>query len=252
MSEDGGAIEREFCDQCAQDLSVLSSLHLNELSRDDLEALSRMPFADRLGLVLDSSQARAGLGLIDEGLTEVAGLGAARALDLLAADYAAIYLTHQHRSSPLESVWLDDDHLMLQRPMFEIRRWYQKYGLTTLNWRVVPDDHLAVQLAFVERVLRNDEAEARDRLEETARFLDEHLLRWVGLFAEGVARRADTGFYAGLAILTWGYLEEYRGHVTALTGLARRRFDTDEGRDGARSSEDEEQVPYVPGAAPSW
>lgn len=53
----------------------------------------------------------------------------ASSVDELAADYAAIYLTHALRASPHESVWRDDDHLMLQGPTFAVRAFYRRHGV---------------------------------------------------------------------------------------------------------------------------
>ena len=39
--------------------------------------------------------------------------------DELAADFAAIYLTHGLSASPYESVWLDEEGLAMQGPMFQ-------------------------------------------------------------------------------------------------------------------------------------
>jgi len=38
----------------------------------------------------------------------------------LAADFAAIYLNHSIQASPCESVWLDEEGLMRQQPMFKV------------------------------------------------------------------------------------------------------------------------------------
>ena len=43
----------------------------------------------------------------------------AATLDELAADFAAIYLNNAYGASPYESVWLHDEHLACQQPMFD-------------------------------------------------------------------------------------------------------------------------------------
>jgi TorA maturation chaperone TorD len=138
-------------------------------------------------------------------------------LEELACDYAGIYLTHQCGVSPCESPWLDEDHLERQQPMFDVRDWYHHHGMQAKDWRKRPDDHLATQLVFVAHLMRSPQVP----LSEAAHFLDEHLLKWLGSFAQKVAPRCATPFYAGLTMLSAAYLEELRDMIEALTGLDR-------------------------------
>ena len=50
--------------------------------------------------------------------------------DDLDADFAGIYLTHALRASPCESVWLDEENLMMQGPSFAVRDCYRRHGLS--------------------------------------------------------------------------------------------------------------------------
>jgi TorA maturation chaperone TorD len=121
---------------------------------------------------------------------------AARCTDDLAADYAGIYLTHAMRAAPYESVWRDEDQLMMQAPTFAVREFYTRHGVVVQNWRHQPDDHLSHELRFVALLLERGERR------EAARFLRTHLLVWLPMFTEKVAQRAETRFYADLATLT--------------------------------------------------
>ena len=68
-------------------------------------------------------------------LADLPAVPDAKTLDDLAADYAAIYLNNSLGASPYESVWLDDDHLACQRPMFELREIYAEAGFKAVDWR---------------------------------------------------------------------------------------------------------------------
>ena len=57
-------------------------------------------------------------------------------LDEMAADFADAYLTHGFRAAPTGSVWMTEDHLERQQPMFAVRDWYAHYGLTVPDWRL--------------------------------------------------------------------------------------------------------------------
>jgi TorA maturation chaperone TorD len=139
----------------------------------------------------------------------------ANVLDELAVDFADIYLTFVARAAPTESPWLDPDHLERQEPMFAVRAYYRRHGLKVLDWSKRPDDHLVAQLLFLAHLFMSSDVAA---FREAARFLDEHLRRWIGRFAARVAQRCTTPFYAGLALLTAGYIEELRDLLSSLLG----------------------------------
>jgi TorA maturation chaperone TorD len=209
-----------------------------------------MGFPSSIALRLESPAGVAAL--------ELTGLGVADlrqdedALARYAADYADIYLTHGLRASPCESVWLDQESLAMQAPMFETRAWYRRFGLVVPDWRMRADDHLVFQLQFVAHLMGSVEGAA----DEAARFLDQHLLRWVDRFAARVSARCATPFYAGLADLTAAYVEELRDLLAEALGMPRPAPEALEQPAGGQANvEASVEVPaprYVPGTGPSW
>jgi len=191
----------------AEDLRALAWLHASERSPRVLAELHANGFPATLTLV---DKDDFWLRCMDRALAALAGApheGEGEALPAssendLAADFAAIYLTHALRASPCESVWRDEDHLMLQAPTFAVRAFYRRHGVQVANWRQRPDDHLATELEFVALLLE------RGELKEAARFLKAHLLVWLPSFANRVGQRAATPFYAALACLTLAACEQ--------------------------------------------
>lgn len=185
----------------AEDLRVLAWLHASERSPRVLIDLHTNGFPSTLTLVkqqdpwiLAMNQA---LGaLIPPHPRYSISESSAMVEDELASDFAAIYLTHALRASPHESVWRDEDHLMLQEPTFAVRAFYRRHGLQAFDWRQRADDHLVTELEFTATLLE------RKELKEAARFLKSHLLAWLPNFAARVGQRASTPFYAALAGLT--------------------------------------------------
>lgn len=234
----------------SEDLLMLALLHDRELDRELIHALWRDCYEDFLGLRLQGHRAVRALALLREGLTEIPTELRQPTLDRLAADYADIYLTYGLRASPCESVWLDDDNLTLQEPTFQVRAWYRRHGLSVTDWRKRSDDHLVYQLRFMAHLL-DGEGEGAD-LAEVARFMDEHPLRWVSQFAERVAARCDTRFYAGLALLTAAYLEELRDLLEEVTGITRPSAEALSALRAPSPGPGEREGPYLPGLAPSW
>lgn len=189
----------------AEDLSALAWLHEAERAPDLLVSLYDNGFPVTLCLLAADHPARLAM---DAALAALCGRGdgslPASSADELAADYAAIYLTHGLRAAPYESVWLDEDHLIMQGPTFAVREFYRRHGVQVRDWRQMPDDHLSHELMFVATLLaRGDEREA-------ARFMGQHLMAWLPDFAHRIAQRAATPFYAALALLTLACAEQCR------------------------------------------
>jgi TorA maturation chaperone TorD len=185
----------------ADDARMLSALHAAELTAERWNELRGLQFPANFALRLKSGASLAPLFAFAFG--EWAATTPAP-LEVLATDFAAIYLTHQYRASPYESVWLDEEGLAMQRPMFELRDRYRHHGLAVENWRTRSEDHLACQLDFLAWLLEGQV------LGESTTFLDLHLLVWVDSFSRAVGARAETPFYVALARLTACWLDELR------------------------------------------
>lgn len=238
----------ELLQALAEDAALLCRLHDREPDGTLLANLGSVPAAEWLSLNLIGTDAQAAFTLLDDFLVKVAPSTLAETLDELAADYADLYLSFAKRVAPNESYWLTEDHIERQEPMFEVRKWYAHYGLKTRNWRKRADDHLVPEMEFVSELLR-DASDAG--LQDCARFMDEHLLRWSKDFLGGAALHAETPFYAGLALLTQSYLDALRDVLAGITGRGR------ETPHKALGSEYEKPTPgqpaaFVPGAAPGW
>ncbi|MEN8176794.1 MAG: molecular chaperone TorD family protein [Pseudomonadota bacterium] len=235
----------------AEDLRLIAVIHDREADTDLITRLKETGFPAGLGLKLASVRADESEALIREALDELASIPPDSVLDELAADYADIYLNHGIHASPCESVWTDEEGLICQQSMFQVREWYQKYGLSAANWRTRADDHLVIQLLFAAHLF--DDARSEDRLAEIATFLDEHLLRWVNDFAQRVAGRCATAFYAGAALLTAAYVEELRELMATVIGQPRPSAEEIEKRMRPKNEVVvAPPAPYVPGTSPSW
>jgi len=246
---EGEELLRDFRAAVSADLTDLAALHDREV---DAQALERLRLANEQGLLrlrLVNEGSRAALFLLDEALRDLPAEIGGDLLDDLAADYADIYLNYGLRAAPNESIWLDEDNLAMQAPMFEVRSLYQRHGLQVPDWRRRADDHLVHELQFLAHLL---DPEAGDTLGEAAAFLDEHLLLWLPDFSARVAQRCATPFYAGLAAVTATYLDELRELLERILGQPRTpREEIEERRRRARES-DPAPSAFVPGSAPTW
>lgn len=239
----------ELREAVAQDLLVLAALHHMELDDALLAGLAEAGFPDGLGLRLLGEESGRALELMREALAELPRPLTPVLRDELAADYAAIYLTYAYQASPYESVWLDQENLAMQAPMFQVREFYRLFDLVAADWRTRPDDHLVLELQFLAALFRDSHPQA---LAEAARFLDSHLLRWLPRFGQRVAARCATPFYAGAARLSAAYCDELRDLLAEMLGEARPSAEEVEARMRPRPAPTVAPVPFVPGLAPSW
>ncbi len=232
----------------AEDLLGLALLHSEELDAERLGALRTAAFPLGLALRLETAEGREAVELCVQGLEDIPLSADPSTLDILAAEFADIYLNHTYQASPCESVWIDDEGLTMQEPMFQVRDWYRRHGFSVPDWRKRTDDHLVCQLHFIALALQEGVA-----WDEIARFMDEHLLRWIGGFAGRVRERAATRFYGGLALLTAAWLEEFRTLLEEITGEVRPTTEEiDRRMRPVREVPVAAPGPYVPGATPSW
>ncbi len=250
---DRAGLLREFCQAVAQDLAQLAVLHDTEADSLLIASLKQSAFPMSLGMKLESTPGHEALALMEEALARLPDPLGDREADELAADYAAIYLTHAYRASPNESVWVDEERLERQESMFEVRAWYSRYGVGAANWRKRADDHLVLELQFIAHILSREHPE--QGLHTAARFMDEHLLRWIPSFAQRVAGRCATPLYAGINLLTASYCEELRDLLANLLDAPRPTPEEIEARMQRDRLDRTPAIPmtFVPGAGgPSW
>ena len=232
----------------AEDLQVLATIHDHEPDAALLKQLKEADFPSSLTLLPNTGPGIEAMTLVQQALSALSTDPDQEILDELAADYASIYLNHNISASPEESVWLDEDSLMCQQSMFQVRSWYESHGLEIPDWRLRPDDHLVYELQFIAFLLGRDEQ--METLEKTATFMDEHLLRWLGNFGERVLVRCDTPWFAGIAALTAAYCEELRDILAEVLQQPRPTREEIEERMQPKQRPEAVPVSFTPGMGP--
>lgn len=230
----------------ADDLTQLIRLHDRELDAAAVDALKAVDFPGGLALPAQGEAAETAYANM------AAALAAPMSLNLLAADFAAIYLNNRLSASPYESVWLTDDHLACGAPMFELRELYGAAGWQVADWRQRFDDHLVLQLQFLQRQMLAPTVDA----EKLAIFIDEHIGYWFPDFAQRVSMYCDTAFYAALAELTHVWLLRCRELLAELSGVPVPTREAMSRRIQKKLALDKAEVApihFMPGAhGPSW
>ena len=117
---------------------------------------------------------------------------------------------------PFESVYSSEKRLLMQSARDEVLALYRAAGLSKQESWKEGEDHIALELEFMQRMaLRAAEAlgdaaedEAIAYLRTSYGFLENHLLNWVPMLVADMRMHARTLFYQGLAQLTLGSLQE--------------------------------------------
>ncbi len=228
-------------------LDILIRLHDREVDRELLAGLRDNQFAAWFGEQLQSPAGKSAAKAFGAALADLKEPISDDVLDVLAAEYADLYLTHGYRVSPSGSVWLTEDHLERQLPMFDVRDWYAYYDITVPDWRVRADDHLVHELQFVSFLCRlGSQVGATD----AARFLDAHVLTWLPEFCRQAGQRVLAPLYTSVADLTVVVLDELRADLHGITGLERDVCKVTP--PSANRELEEDQITFIPGAAESW
>ena len=137
----------------------------------------------------------------------------------LARDYVRTFIGHGvngHAAAyPYESVHTSEKRLLMQEARAEVLAVYRANGLKKEeHWREC-EDHIAVELEFMQVMAqrtaallrKGDEDGAVVALRTQRAFVADHLANWVPMLAADMGRFAQTDLYRGLAELTQGFVE---------------------------------------------
>ncbi|HMQ40633.1 MAG TPA: molecular chaperone TorD family protein [Paracoccus sp. (in: a-proteobacteria)] len=236
----------EMLTPVAEGMGLLIRLLDREADADLIAGLNSMGAGGFFAALLPGETGAEIARVLDATLAEIEDPTDPDMLDELAADYADCFLTHGRRLSPNGSVWMTEERLERQEPMFAVRDWYAHYGLETPNWRIRSDDHLVHELQFVQHLLTLATPEASH---DAAHFMDRHLLPWAPEFGRQLASRAATPLIAVSGALLDDYLRMLRELLTEITGIAPDIAPLPGDKPNPKAPE---QQLYIPGVAESW
>ena len=200
---------------------LLSSVYINEIDADMLEALRETGFPDLSGNGGDAEQElQAGFGLVKNALAAFDGKNkdeTAELLEDLAADYAKTFLAAGDAAGkaafPYESVYTGTDSAFGGSVQMQLNALYAAKGLQMKkDMFAIMEDHIGLELGYMAEMLKKQaeagSTEEAETLElEMMRFFSEHLANWTGQFAADVYKYSDRDFYKGIARLTRGFIE---------------------------------------------
>jgi TorA maturation chaperone TorD len=140
----------------------------------------------------------------------------AQALETLNVDQTRLFVgVGRVLAPPWESVFYTEERLVFQERTLDVRRWYSRFGLQAENLHREPDDHISLEIAFINHLTAEAletavtaPAESQAYLEAKRQFLKEHLMKWGPFWCCQVIAQAKTDFYRGTALVLRGALKQ--------------------------------------------
>ena len=191
----------EFMKSRARRYQYLSTLFRDEIPLELIKAMQKDEFLHGF------NESVKGCGFIDlisgaEVMTVyLRSNGADKLYKELRYDYADLFLNAGPTPVfPYESVHVSREPVVMQKPVFELREFFRKAGVSkSADFRDL-EEHIAVQMEFLRYLLeKGKENLYRD-------FFKNKYINWVPAFCDQLAVSAQTDFYQGLAHFTRGAL----------------------------------------------
>lgn len=133
------------------------------------------------------------------------------ALEQLKSEYTKLFIgPGKLPAPPWESVYRSADGLLFQKSTLDVREAYVKQGFQAAGYPNEADDHLATELNFMAALAEKTYAKYQmNEMDEVLKlydvqqeFLQQHLLMWVGKFAEQLHKNSTSDislFYCNMA-----------------------------------------------------
>ncbi|MFA5536809.1 MAG: molecular chaperone TorD family protein [Bacillota bacterium] len=191
---------------------LLHRVFADEPNLELVEVLTAEHTKDSLQLVLEDDDQRFSSHYeLFERLQAAISKDAEDVLDKLKSEYTKLLIgPGKLPAPPWESVYITKENTLFQESTLQVRRTYLEYNFLPANYPREADDHLALELDFMAHLseLANTSFE-EDKLEDTKkvlldqqRFLKEHLMVWIGEFAEKIQESKTHYLYPQMAKLT--------------------------------------------------
>lgn len=130
------------------------------------------------------------------------------------------------KAFPYESVYTSEKGLMMQEAYLEAVSAYREERLVKNPSFPEPEDHIAVELAFMQSLcdrtrvaLEEENMEKAEQLfSQQHEFLVSHLLNWIEPFTADMEASAEEGFYRHLACFTEKFLKADEEALSEVVG----------------------------------
>lgn len=195
--------------------SFLGASFLDLPDADQIKIILQDHLFDEFPLEISRAGFQQGLSLLQTWADENGNRSIQKILVELRQDYTALFIGPGHLlAAPWESVYLTEERLTFGEPTLAVREFYLRHGLELARKNSEPDDHFALEMEFMSRLIAGQiqnftgglRKEAAFLEREQLAFLQQHLLKWTDAFTDNILRYAGTSYFRGLARLAKGYI----------------------------------------------
>lgn len=189
--------------------ALVQSLTGGEPTADRLDAIDGALMAEALGILgLDDDFGLA--GRIEEARGDA---------DAACGSFTRLFIGPATlKAMPWESTYRSRSQALFRQETLDVRNAYRAQGFLPKSYPKVADDHIALECGFLSALagraiegLESGDDGARIAAEEASRsFLDEHVLKWVGPYADDLAKEGQGTLYESLARLIAALAERDR------------------------------------------
>ncbi|MDZ7739727.1 MAG: molecular chaperone TorD family protein [Bacteroidales bacterium] len=114
---------------------------------------------------------------------------------------------------PWGSVYMSKDHTMNDKSSTEVRKIYHAYGWRSSIEGKVPDDHLGIELQFINLLLGKypeleDEVCRKEIRTDLVKFIDKYISPWINDWNRRMQEHSVSNFYKGIGYLTVACIED--------------------------------------------
>lgn len=154
--------------------------------------------------------------------------GTEESLQALRVDFTNLFLLS---SPPYEAALVDESGHLNSKATDRVTDFYRASGFNpglgsggSRHPGLLAMDHISAELEFLSHLAgreeeawrEDDRALAAESLEQAARFMDEHYLRWMPLLTASTEEDAETGFYRALAKWAREFALADRKHIDGI------------------------------------
>jgi TorA maturation chaperone TorD len=129
------------------------------------------------------------------------------AYDAILADHLNLFGgSGESMAPPYESYYRSREHLLNQQQAMEVRNIYRSYGWKSSAEGNIPDDHLGIEIQFLNLMLEKyiaieDNACHRELQKDIKKFIDNHIKPWIRDWNADIQQKAISDFYRGVGYL---------------------------------------------------
>lgn len=119
-------------------------------------------------------------------------------------EYNRLFYTPGNQAVPMwESTYVTNEKLLFDFPTIKVREMLKKYGFEYIHIGKEPEDHISVELDFMDKLIEksleavsnHDEIDFRRHMKGQKIFLENHLTKWIGPLATNIMDSTSSLYY---------------------------------------------------------